>query len=135
MRRFILIFFCLLLTGCTYYAPPGENHPVRVVTAIDVTAAQEGSLIRYRYTENEKIGTILQYLRQLAPDQVTPITPDTFRSDAYEIRLTLSDGSQNVYYQIYDEYLQKDNGPWKSIDKAQGATLPQLLAATPSDPV
>lgn len=121
------------LTGCTYYAPPGEDHPVRVVTQIDVAATQAGEIFQFHYTEPEKMQTILQYLRRLEPDQFTPITPDTFRTDAYEICLTLSDGSQTVYHQIYNEYLQKNGGPWQSIDRALAASLPQLLANMPSD--
>lgn len=122
-----------MLTGCTYYAPPGENHPVRVVTSVDVTATEQGTLHRFHYKDPEKVQAILGYLRRLNPDFSTPITPDTFRTDAYEIRLNLSDGTQTVYHQIYDEYLQKNGGPWKSIDRVQGGTLLQLLSELPSD--
>jgi len=134
MRRCfsVILFFCFL-SGCTYYAPPGENHPVRVVTRIDVSATQDGQLLQYHYTDTDKMETILQYLRNLKPDRSAPITPDTFRTDAYEIRLTLSDGSQTIYYQIYDEYLQKNGGPWQSIDSTKGAAIQQLLLILPSD--
>ena len=134
MRHLFLILICLILTGCTYYAPPGENHPVRVVTRVDVTVSQEGSLKRFHYRQAEKVGAILGYLRRLKPDQFAPISADTFRTDAYEIRLTLSDGSQSVYHQIYDEYLQKNGGQWQRIDRTQGGSLPKLLSDLPSDP-
>ncbi len=134
MRRWIFfLIICLLLSGCTYYAPDGENHPVRVVTRIDVISTQEGTLKQFTYTDSKKMKTVLYYLRNLQPDRSTPITPDTFRTDAYEIRLTLSDGTQTVYHQIYDEFLQKNGGQWKSIDRTQGANLPQMLANLPSD--
>lgn len=134
MRRFLIILVVFMLfTGCTHYAPSGENHPVRVVTSIDVSTTENGEILRYHYTATEKMETILKYLRKLNPDQFTPITPDTFRTDAYEIILNLSDGSQTVYHQIYDEYLKKNNGPWQRIDRGQGSALPQLLASLPSD--
>lgn len=136
MRRCaVLLIIIFVFSGCTYYAPPGENHPVRVVTCIDVVTTQDGELLEFRYTESEKMEAVLSYLRSLEPDQFTPITADTFRTDTYEIRLTLSDGSQTVYHQIYDEYLQEDQGPWRSIDTAQGGTLLQLLINMPSDSV
>lgn len=133
MRRLAVIFISLFLCGCTHYAPPGENHPVRVVTRIDVTGTQEGILRRYSYSTPDKMRAILSYIRSLEPDRFTPITPDTFRSDAYEIVLIQSDGSKTIYHQIYDEYLQKNDGPWQAIDKARGGSLPQLLALLPSD--
>lgn len=134
MRRYCLLLIAILfLSGCTHYAPPYENHPVRVVTAIDVTTTQQGEIYRFRYSSNEKMEAILKYLRSLEPDQFTPIEPDSFRTDAYEIILTLSDGSKTVYHQIYDEYLKKDNGRWQAINRAKGASLPQLLAGLPSD--
>lgn len=136
MRRFALLWIILFaFSGCTYYAPSGKTHPVRVVTQIDVTATHEGALLEYRYTENEKMEAILHYLRQLKPDHFTPIAADTFRTDAYEIRLTLSDGSNTVYRQIYNEYLQKDQGPWRSIDQTRGGTLLHLLSNMSSDKV
>ena len=134
MRRvLIFIIITLFLCGCTYYAPTGKNHAVRVVTQVDVLSTQGGQLQAYHYTDGEKVQAILSYLRKLSPDRQTPITPDTFRTDAYQIVLTLSDGSQSVYCQIYDEYLQKNSGPWRSIDRVQGAVLPHLLSKLPSD--
>lgn len=134
MRRFILLLLLMyLLSGCTYYAPPGQSHSSRVVTSIDVTASENGQLLHYRYTEQQKMGAILNYLRQLDPDVLKPITPDTFRTDAYEIRIQFSDGSQTVYHQIYDQYLKKDNGQWHRIDRIQGSMLQPLLTSLPSD--
>lgn len=134
MRTWIfLLIISLLLSGCTYYAPPGENHPVRVVTRIDVISTEDGFTQNYHYTDNTKMQVILHYLRNLQPDKSTPINPDTFRADAYEIKLTMSDGSQTVYRQIFDEYLQKNGGRWHSIDRTLGAILPKVLDNMTSD--
>ena len=133
MRFCILLIISILLCGCTHYAPPGENHQVRVVTRIDVLTNTEASTQKHSYTDNEKMEVILYYLRNLQPDKATPITPDTFRSDSYEICLTMSDGSQTIYRQIYDEYLQKNGGRWHSIDRALGGILPKVLDGMSSD--
>ena len=134
MRAWIyLLIISLLLSGCTYYAPPGENHAARVVTVIDVVSTVDGSTQTYHYTNSYKMQVILHYLRNLHPDRSTPISPDTFRADSYEIKLSLSDGSQTVYRQIFDEYLQKNGGRWQSIDRTLGAILPKVLDNMASD--
>ena len=130
------IFFitlCILLCSCTHYVSTGENHPVRVVTRIDILTNTDSTTQKYSYTNNDKMAVILHYLRNLQPDKTTPITPDTFRSDSYEIRLIMSDGSQTVYRQIYDEYLQKNGGRWHSIDRTLGSILPKVLKGMSSD--
>ena len=134
MRIWIyLLLFSMIFSGCTYYAPPGENHSVRVVTAIDVTSTENGITENYHYTDTNKMQVILHYLRNLQPDKVTPIDPESFRTDAYEIRLALSDGTQTTYRQIFDEFLQKNDGRWHSIDRTLGAILPKVLDNMPSD--
>ena len=133
MRYLFVILIAFMLCVCTHYAPPGENHPVRVVTQIDVTAIQDGKITQSSYCDTEKMEAVLQYLRKLKPLRHSPITPDTFRTDAYEIVLTMSDGSKNVYHQIYDSYIQKNNGPWQTIENSFGDYLPQLLQMIPSD--
>lgn len=134
MIRIALFLMALFLNGCTYAAPPGMEHPSRVICRIDVIASQDGALYRHSYTDPEKMATVMNYLRRVGPDLSTAITPDTFRTDAYRITLSLSDGQQTVYHQIHDSYLQENGGVWHSIDPALGATLPELLWQLPSDP-
>lgn len=133
MRRFFILLAVLLLAGCSYTAPPGENHSPRVVTAVEVTASAEGELFQYRYTGEEKIRAVLHYLRRANPDRSIPITPETFRTDAYRITLYLSDGTKSVYHQLYSNFLQKENGRWHSIDPAHGSALARLLRELPPD--
>lgn len=133
MRRIIFLLAALLLSACSYTAPPGEAHGPRVVTAVEVTASMEGEVSHYRYTQEEKVRTVLHYLRRAKPDRSVPITPDTFRTDAYRITLHLSDGTKSVYHQLYSDYLQKENGRWHSIDSAHGGALARLLQELPSD--
>lgn len=104
-----------------------------VVTLVEISASQDDRVIHYRYSQEEKMRAVLFYLRSLQPGRQAPIEADTFRTDAYKICLTMSDGRQRVYHQLYDEYLQKDNGPWQRIDSARASSLPQLLKLIPSD--
>lgn len=133
MRRFVILLAILLLGGCSYAAPPGECHGPRVVTAIDVTASMGGELLQYRYTNEEKLRVLLHYLRRVRPGGTVPITPDTFRTDAYRITLNLSDGTRAVYHQLYSDYLQKESGRWHSIDPTHGGALARLLKELPPD--
>ena len=135
MRLLIFVLVAATLAGCTHYAPPGENHPVRVVTQIEVIALKEGNSYLYKYQKPEKMQIILHYLRQLDPANHPPIAPDTFRSDFYDITLTLSDGSQSVYHLVSNAYLQRDNGSWCSINESVAGMLPQILQSVPSDQV
>jgi len=133
MRRFFMIIIALLLTGCSYAAPPGEAHGSRVITAVEVTATEEGQLRRYRYNTESKVRTLLAYLRRIKPELATNIDPDTFRTNSYRITLLLSDGTQSVYHQLHTEYLQKDGGLWRSIDPAHGSALVRILHELPPD--
>ena len=133
MRILFSILMILSFCGCTHYAPPGKNHPVRVVTQVDVIASSEGKVKQYSYSDEDKIAVVLHYIRKLSPFGQTSITPDTFRTDAYEIVLTMSDGSKIIYHQIYDSYLQKGNGPWQKIETGTAGQLPKLLQILPSD--
>ena len=133
MRRFFILLVALVLGGCSYAAPPGEDHGPRVITAIEVTASVDGALSHYRYTREEKIRTVMTYLRKAKPARSVPITPDTFRTDAYRITLYLSDGTETVYHQLYSDYLQNNNGRWHRIDSGHGSALARLLQELPPD--
>ena len=132
MRRIlILLLFITLLSGCGKTVPKPDTPSV--VTLVEVSALQNGKVVHYRYTQDDKMQAILSYLRSLRPGVYVPIEAETFRSDAYRISLTLSDGRIKIYHQLYDEFMQKDNGPWQRIDSARASSLPQLLKLIPSD--
>lgn len=136
MRRFfILPIFFLLFSGCTYSVPAEHAHVDRVVTQVTITATQGGKSLVYQYTDPDKMGAVLTYLRTLDATRSAPIAPETFRTPSYQIQLTLSDGSQTIYRQLHDSYLQKNDGPWHMIDPPKGATLLPLLRLMPSDNV
>lgn len=126
MRRAIipiLLIFCCL-SGCSRQR---TQETVRVVTEITVTSTHESQLRTQTFTDSKKMGIILNYLRKLDPYTRTDITPDSFRSDAYEIIVSYSDGNYAVYRQIYDQYFQVPDGTWRRIDPGQGGQLLGIL--------
>ena len=129
---FLLLCLSASLTGCSKADIP--EHPLcRIVTQIDVTAAHNGAVNHYTYTDPPKMETMLNYLRLLFPDASASIDPETFRTDAYQITVSYSDGNQSTYYQLYNDFLKKDSGHWQQIDADQGATLYPILCSMPSD--
>ena len=133
MRCIFICLLCFCLCGCSYPAPPGEAHGSRVITSVEVTATENGQLHRYHYNTETKVRTILTYLRRIKPELAVSIDPDTFRTEQYCVTLHLSDGSQTVYRQLHTEYLQKNDGVWRSIDPAHGSALVRILKELPPD--
>ena len=129
---FLLVFVLSTLNGCGKADLP-DQPLCRVVTTIDVTAAHNGTVSHYIYSHSDKMETLLNYLRMVHPDASTDMAPDTFRADAYQITVSFSDGNHSTYYQIYNEFLKKDDGSWMRIDADQGATLYPILCSMPTD--
>lgn len=131
--KILFCFFILAFTvsGCraTSQTPPIS----RVVTQITVEATNSGQLSKKLYTAPDKMKVILNYLRKLDPYTEADIEPDTFRTDAYQITVSYSDGNNTVYRQIYNQYLQVGNGPWKRIDPIYGGALLPILSNMPGD--
>ena len=127
MKNFFLLFLliaaCSGLSGCN---APSQEPTVRVVTGISVEASGSQS-IRRTYTTDREMSNILNYLRLLDPYISVQLSPDTFRTDTYEIIVTYSDGNHTRYRQIYSDYFQQDNGSWKKIDPKIGGRLKELL--------
>lgn len=117
-----------LLFGCKSQAPT-----VRVVTGIHVTAESDGKTIKRTYTQDAKMSHVLNYLRLLDPYITVPLSPDTFRTDTYQITVSYSDGEQTQYKQIYHDYFQTDSGLWKRIDPELGARLQKIVASLEDD--
>ena len=133
MKKWLIIGLLICLSGCSYAAPPGEDHGSRVITSVEVTAAWDGKVETFHYTREEKIRTLMTYLRRIKPELATTIAPDTFRTDAYRITLHLSDGNAVVYHQLHGEYLQKNGGVWRSINPSHGSALVRILKELPPD--
>lgn len=125
---FLTICSLLLNTPMEEFTP--QSH---IVAQVEVTASIGGESRVFTYTDPEKMETLLNYLRLLKPDVRHPLTPETFRADVYEIRLTMLDGTRNCYYQLYDTYLRKNQDPWYAISPVDGSMLHPLLLSMPPD--
>ena len=128
VRKLLLLFLCCLSTLCGCSASQ-HTARTRVITGITVTATQDARLISRHFTDAPSMERIMQYLRSLDPYNQTDIAPDSFRTDAYEIIVSYSDGNHSVYHQIYDQYFQANDGSWRRIDPKSGGKLPGLLGS------
>ena len=125
-RRFFIILILILLC-CSGCGKRKAQDTVRVVTSIEITATRDGRLLRRTFTDSEDLHSILQYLRKLDPYTPTELSPDSFRTDAYQILVFYSDGEQAVYRQIYDRYFQIPDGSWRVIDPQLGELLSEFF--------
>ena len=136
MRKLILLLFTVLsLTGCSRSVPvPTETAPLcRYVTQVDMTCRQPADVLHKHFTRDEKIESILFYLRLLHDHgDIDTLPPDAEQTD-YEIILSFSDGSQRVYHQRGSAYLSQDGGPWLILEQWQGRKLQTLFQLLPSD--
>ena len=122
--RFLLILLTAFLSpNSVSTATPAAN---RVVTQIDVTVMQDNHATTITYTDDRQMESILTYLRVTEPIATTQFEPDSFRSDSYTFTVYFSDGSQNVYRQIYHDYLQKNDGRWQRIHPKVDLHFPPL---------
>jgi len=128
MKRIAWIFiFAILLSGC------GHNPVSRVVTGIQVDYDQSGSTIHRTYTQASNIEHVLTYIRMLRP--FGPVIPEENQEFTCRITLRYSHGPDSIYLQQGPNYLQKDDGDWKSIDNTNGQLIYPLLLLLPSDTV
>ena len=122
--HFLLIFLTSFLSPNYIAAPmPVTN---RVVTRIDVTVIQDNHTSTTTYSDNQQMESILTYLRMTQPTAAMQFEPDSFRSDSYTFTVYFSDGSQNIYRQIYHDFLQKNAGRWQRIDPKADLLFPPL---------
>lgn len=123
LQKCIALVMSVLLSGCG--APSVPQY--RVVEKITVTVSHNAQIREYAYTQPEKMQSILLYLRRMQTYAPEAIAPETFRSDAFRIILHRSDGTQTVYHQIADGFLQKDGGDWEKVDARHASSLLRLL--------
>ena len=131
----VLLAVLGLLCGCSRTMEVTQTRPpFRVVERIEITF-QNGPLTFQRsYTSHEKMQKILDYLLLIDPYGTPPIDPEQVGTTEFQILLLYTDGSQKIYRQRGQRYLQVQNGVWKYIDPEKAEQLSQILSQTPSDP-
>lgn len=134
-KSFFLI--CLLtvlsafLWGCSRRNAP--QNPGHVVTRIGVTCQNGPVQTQRSYTSSVKMRAILNYLRWIDPYGVPQEDPEQVDGTLFRIVMVFSDGSEKVYLQKADRYMQIDGAPWKTVDPQKALTLSQILGQMKSD--
>lgn len=123
LQKCIAVVMSVLLSGWGASDDPGY----RVVERITVTVSHNAQIREYQYTQPEQMQSILLYLRRMRLYAPANIAPETFRGDAFRFILHRSDGTQVIYHQIADGFLQKDGGAWQKVDERHAASLLRLL--------
>ena len=127
----ILILTLFFLSGCRSEDP--AQSVSRVVTDITVTC-DNGSIQTQRYyTSSVKMRAILNYLRWIDPYGIPAEDPERIGGSLFRIVMKFSDGSQKVYLQKADRYMQIDGKDWMTIDAEKALTLSKMLGEMESD--
>ena len=126
---FLLWITVLLLWGCG----KEPRQQCRYVTQIDITCDHDGLQIHRLYKDTEKMEAMLLYLRLLHPGGPPATDPDIVDADIYEIKVSLSDGTQHLYSQKDHRYFRREQMGWQSISAEKAAQLYTLLRHYQSD--
>lgn len=127
MKKFVIILFCLFLSGCK--APVKQPDSPRLVTSVRIQTEE----FTREYTDTEKITAILDYLRYLPRENPSVLNPDWVKSDGISIELTYYNGKTRTYVQKGVYYLSQDQEPFRPIAPDSAAVLLRLLDTYPSD--
>lgn len=132
MEKFIKllpIMLCLLFTGCHVPQTPKS----RLVTEMKVEVYQEQDSLYRRYTDPQKMETVLSYLRALQGHAHCCSTPERYAGPRYRIELYYSDGSTCYIFQHADRFLSREFQPWQEINTKHAAFLLPLIKSMPGD--
>lgn len=131
-RTLFFLIFTFLLTGC--HRSSYTDVASQIVTEITVTCETCTDFTRRYYNTHEKMQPILLYLRAVSPGFRPDTDPEPISARLICITLQKADGSQKVYRQKADSYLQQDYGAWRKINPEWGVTLYRILIENESDP-
>lgn len=133
MKKWRILFFllalALLFTGCR----PSPKAQCRYTTRVEITCDYEGGTIRRSYTQEDKMGAVLLYLRLLKKEGPPDIDPNTLPSEVFQITVFLSDGSSRSYTQYGHRYIKDGLSGWRRIPADQAINLHRLFAHFDSD--
>lgn len=137
MKKVICLIFVILtffvFSACGNYDPRPSPSAPQTVVKVTVTYHSTQNSLQREYVSSEKMRAILNYLRWIDPYGKPTIDPDTTRGSLFRIALQLSDGTQTVYLQKADQFMQINDGPWLTIDPERAGTLSQIVEKMESD--
>ena len=85
------------------------------------------------YTSATKMRAILNYLRWIDPYGTPSEDPEIMEGSLFQIVMRFSDGSEKIYRQKADRYMQIGSSGWLRIDPQKALTLSQMLGQMTSD--
>lgn len=130
----MLALLVLLLSGCHRQPLPGASQPIyRAVTSVTVTYKNGPIRTQRRYTSDEKMRKVMNYLRLIDPYGTPEEDPETAEGSDIHIILSYSDGFQKTYRQVGDRYMMEDGGKWQKIDPTKAEELGEILGQMESD--
>lgn len=138
MKLFARVFYImltgiLLLSGCSNVIQLPQEPVSSVVTSITVNYSNGPIQTLRHYTHNEKIRSILNYLRQVDAYGTPEENPETADGSDIHIVLYYSNDRLKVYRQKSDRYLKEGDAAWKKIDASKAKKLGYLLGRMESD--
>ena len=131
----ILIVGMSLLSGCRQSQPAETMPNSRIVKKVSASYSMGKLELQRSYIQDEKIRTVLMYLRLLKPKDGAAVDPERLEDSSGEIAVEYADGRRNVYYLRGDSFLSFNGHKWQSIDPNQGKWLRPLLESIPGDEV
>ena len=128
----LLLLFCLFLTGC-WEKKPERTTLCRIATRIEVQRSTPEETFRFGYTQDDKIESILLYLRCLDTWGFAQEFVEEQPREFWQIQVELSDGSRHIYRQTQDGYFQKNGSVWLIADQQVASRFHKLIALLPAD--
>lgn len=105
-----------------------------VVTEITITCQTDTELIERRYTSQDKMRSVLLYIRSVNSPFSAPDEPGEGAGEQVSITTVSADKTVKTYRQHGQRYFREGEGNWKIIDPEKGANLWLIIKLLPSDP-
>ena len=138
MKKSLSIFIILLMalaafaSGC-HNRSQSPQPTAKVVDSIDVLFENGESRLARQYTAATKMRAILNYLRWITPYGIPKENPDIIQGNTFQIVMHFSDGSEKIYLQKADRYMQIDGKDWQYIDAENARALGKMVEKMESD--
>ncbi len=116
----IVLLIAVLLWGCRRQDTTVQSN---VVTQITITCQTNEELIERRYTSQEKMRSVLLYIRSVNSPFSAPEAPTEEAGEYVSITTVRADKSIKTYSQQGFGFFREGEENWKIIDPEKGANL------------
>ena len=130
----VLLLAAMVMGLCGCHRGKDTTVQRNVVTEITITCQTDGELIQRRYTSQDKMRSVLLYIRSVSSPFSAPNVPQEGAGERVSITTVSADKTTKTYHQLGQRYFQEGDSGWKTIDPEKGANLWLLIKLLPSDP-